>query len=208
MPGLVPLNELRLRSKCGVVAKGWFGGRIRGDLRKRGVQSWLDQASRAIHPLKPPSLPVANCGWGRNEDGDVGRRVIRLRRLDHRATQVQVCGEQPRVRSGVPQVFVQTVKPAESTEKCSCGSEISPHQKFCIPRTLKFHFAHSTVVLISPQHRPGRKQARKHVRDDRDFNNIETRAVIKVFLFPARQGAEGNSRHSDRNISLFPSWSG
>ena len=33
----------------------------------------------------------------------------------------------------------------------------------------------------------------------RDFNNIETRAVIK-FLFPARQGAEGNSRHSDINI--------
>ena len=25
--------------------------------------------------------------------------------------------------------------------------------------------------------------------------------------FPARQGAEGNSRHSDRNIDLFPSWS-
>jgi len=53
---------------------------------------------------------------------------------------------------------------------------------------------------------PGRKQARKHVRDARDFNNIETRAVIQ--FFPARQGAEGNSRHSDRNISLFPSWSG
>jgi len=33
----------------------------------------------------------------------------------------------------------------------------------------------------------------------RDFNNIETRAVIK-FFFPARQGAEGNSRHSDSNI--------
>jgi len=31
--------------------------------------------------------------------------------------------------------------------------------------------------------RPGRKRARKHVRDARDFNNIETRAVIK-FLFP------------------------
>jgi len=29
---------------------------------------------------------------------------------------------------------------------------------------------------------PGRKQARKHVRDARDFNNIDTRAVIK-FLF-------------------------
>jgi len=56
--------------------------------------------------------------------------------------------------------------------------------------------------------RPGRKQARKHVRDASDFNNIETRAVIKFFFFPARQGAEGNSRHSDRNISFFPSWSG
>ena len=81
--------------------------------------------------------------------------------------------------------------------------------------------------------RPGRKQARKHVREARGFNNIETRAVIK-FLYlqnkapkeihaiptetlacflPVRakdlsapQGAERNSRHSDRNISLFPSW--
>ena len=35
--------------------------------------------------------------------------------------------------------------------------------------------------------------------DERDFNNIETRAVIK-FFFLARQGAEGNSRHSERNI--------
>jgi len=52
-----------------------------------------------------------------------------------------------------------------------------------------------------------RKQARKHVRDARDFNNIETRAVIN-FFFPARQGAEVNSRNSDRNIILFPSWSG
>ena len=30
--------------------------------------------------------------------------------------------------------------------------------------------------------RPGKKQARKHVRDARDFNSIETRAVIKVFF--------------------------
>ena len=30
--------------------------------------------------------------------------------------------------------------------------------------------------------RPGRKQARKHVRDARDFNKLETRADIK-FLF-------------------------
>jgi len=30
--------------------------------------------------------------------------------------------------------------------------------------------------------RPGRKSPRKHVRDARDFNNIETRAVIKFFF--------------------------
>ena len=30
---------------------------------------------------------------------------------------------------------------------------------------------------------PGRKQARKHVRDARDINNIETRALIKFFFF-------------------------
>jgi hypothetical protein len=33
--------------------------------------------------------------------------------------------------------------------------------------------------------------------DTRDFNNIETRAVPPPL---ARQGTEGNSRHSDRNI--------
>ena len=55
--------------------------------------------------------------------------------------------------------------------------------------------------------RPGRKQARKHVRDAPGFINIETRAVFKFFFLLAGQGAEGNSRHSVRNISLFPSWS-
>jgi len=33
-----------------------------------------------------------------------------------------------------------------------------------------------------PSARPRMKQARKHARDARDFNNIETRAVIKFFL--------------------------
>ena len=36
--------------------------------------------------------------------------------------------------------------------------------------------------------------------DAHDLNYMETRALIKFFFFPARQGAEGNSRHSDRNI--------
>jgi len=35
--------------------------------------------------------------------------------------------------------------------------------------------------------------------DGRDFDNTETRSVIN-FSFPARQGAEGNSRHSNRNV--------
>jgi len=50
--------------------------------------------------------------------------------------------------------------------------------------------------------RPGMKQARKHARDVRDFNNTETRAFIKFFFSCKAR------RHSDRNISLFPSWSG
>ena len=36
--------------------------------------------------------------------------------------------------------------------------------------------------------------------DVRDFKNVETRALIKDFFLPARQGAEGNSHHSERNI--------
>jgi len=31
--------------------------------------------------------------------------------------------------------------------------------------------------------RPGRKQARRHVREARDFNNIATRPIIKFFFF-------------------------
>jgi len=35
--------------------------------------------------------------------------------------------------------------------------------------------------------------------DARNFNNIKTQVVIKLF-FLVRQGAEGNSHHSERNI--------
>ena len=37
---------------------------------------------------------------------------------------------------------------------------------------------------------PGRKQARKHVRDARDFNNIETRAVINFFFLQGKAPKE------------------
>jgi len=42
--------------------------------------------------------------------------------------------------------------------------------------------------------RPGRKQARKHVGEGRDFNNIETRAVIKFLFF--LQGKAPNEIHT------------
>ena len=38
--------------------------------------------------------------------------------------------------------------------------------------------------------RPGMKQARKHVRDARDFNNIETRAVIGFFFLQGKAPKE------------------
>jgi len=48
--------------------------------------------------------------------------------------------------------------------------------------------------------RPGRKQPRKHVRDARDFNNIETRAVIKFFFF--LQGKAPKEIHAIRTETL------
>jgi len=38
--------------------------------------------------------------------------------------------------------------------------------------------------------RPGRKQARKHVKDARDFDNIETRAVIEFFFLHGKAPKE------------------
>jgi len=38
--------------------------------------------------------------------------------------------------------------------------------------------------------RPGRKQAPKHVRDGRDFNKIQTRAVIKFIFLQGRAPKE------------------
>ena len=38
--------------------------------------------------------------------------------------------------------------------------------------------------------RPGRKQARKHVRDARDFNDIETRFVVIFFFLQGKAAKE------------------
>jgi len=42
----------------------------------------------------------------------------------------------------------------------------------------------------------------------RAISTTSRRELSSSLFSPARQGAEGNSRHSDRNIGLFPSWSG
>ena len=54
--------------------------------------------------------------------------------------------------------------------------------------------------------RPGRKQDRKHVRDARDFNNIEARAVIK-FLFLQGKAPKGIHAILTETLAFFlPGW--
>ena len=72
-----------------------------------------------------------------------------------------------------------------------------------INKILKLHYRGADKSLA----RSGRKQARKHVRDARDFNNIKTRAVIKFFS-PLQGKAPKEIYTTLTNISLFPSWSG
>jgi len=52
---------------------------------------------------------------------------------------------------------------------------------------------------------PGRKQARKHVRDARDFNNIETRAVIKFLFLHGNAPKEIQSILTEA-LAFAPSW--
>ena len=56
--------------------------------------------------------------------------------------------------------------------------------------------------------RPGRKQARKHVRDARDFNNIETWDVTKFFFFLQGKAAKEIHAILTETLAWFPSWSG
>ena len=110
--------------------------------------------------------------------------------------------------------FFRISKPISFENFFALWSSIFVDWKQIPPFSCRIHQRHLACKIVyrgadKSLAQPGRKQARNYVRDARDFNNIETRAVIKFFfLFPARQGAEGNSRHFDTNISLFPSWSG
>jgi len=89
-------------------------------------------------------------------------------------------------------------------------------------RKLGYYIMRNFVVYILPSidrimkylgadkslSRPGRKQAWKHIRDARSFNNIETRAVIE--FFSPLQGKAPKEIHAilTETLACFPSWSG
>jgi len=52
--------------------------------------------------------------------------------------------------------------------------------------------------------RPGRKQARKHVRDARDFNNIATRAVIKFYFLQGKVPKEIHAVLTETLVCFHP----
>jgi len=51
---------------------------------------------------------------------------------------------------------------------------------------------------------PGRKQTRKHVRDAGDFNNIETRAVIKFVFLQEKAPKEIHAILTETLASFLP----
>jgi hypothetical protein len=50
---------------------------------------------------------------------------------------------------------------------------------------------------------PGKKQARKDVRGGRDFNDIESRAVIKFYFFSARQAPKETDAILTETLACF-----
>jgi len=53
---------------------------------------------------------------------------------------------------------------------------------------------------------PGRKQARKHVRDVHDFNKIETRAVIKFLFLQGKAPKEIHAILTETLACFLPGW--
>jgi len=54
--------------------------------------------------------------------------------------------------------------------------------------------------------RPGRKRARKHVRDARDFNNIETWDVIKFLFLLGKAPKEIHAILTETLACFLPGW--
>ena len=61
------------------------------------------------------------------------------------------------------------------------------------------NFVHADKSLA----RPGRKQARRYVGDARDFNNIEKRAVIKLFFLQGKAPKEFHAILTE-TLACFP----
>jgi hypothetical protein len=55
--------------------------------------------------------------------------------------------------------------------------------------------------------RPGRKQARKHIRDIRDFNNTEKQAVFKFFFLQGKVPNEIYTILTETLAFFLPGWS-
>jgi len=68
---------------------------------------------------------------------------------------------------------------ATTTSKCLLRKHNKRRQNGNILSNVCIDYSHLYRDADKSLARPGRKQARKQVRDARDFNNIETRAVIK-----------------------------
>jgi len=68
----------------------------------------------------------------------------------------------------------------------------------------------STTLLIRGADkslvRPGRKQSRKHVRDARDFNKIEMRAVIKFLFLQGKASKEIHAILTEKLACFLPGW--
>ena len=71
---------------------------------------------------------------------------------------------------------------ATTTSKCLLRKHNKRRQNGNILSNVCIDYSHLYRDADKSLARPGRKQARKQVRDARDFNNIETRAVIKFFF--------------------------
>jgi len=72
---------------------------------------------------------------------------------------------------------------------------LTVNRQYCTKKHLFF----IVRIILKPGNKLGSRLA---------ISATSRRKLSSSFFPPARQDAEGNSRRSDRNISLFPSWSG
>jgi len=65
-----------------------------------------------------------------------------------------------------------------------------------------------TVLRVTDKSlaRPGMKQAQKHVRDARDFNNIDTRAIIKFLFLQGKAPKEILALLTQALACFLPGW--